>query len=150
MWWRFFLVKGGEFMKYEYPQITGGYRWNMMQRIEKEVGVKPTASGDSGGKTFVSFQNELTPEQKTLLDTLMANYPANPPVTTNTTFVIDDLWNRKQQIEATMGISYDIYYIESSPNSGIIDQIKIIFNKQLTNAEKNKVRNAYAGLIKEA
>jgi len=34
-------------MEYKYPQIdrTTGYAWNAMQRIEQEIGLKPTAMG---------------------------------------------------------------------------------------------------------
>src|SRR3990167_8614486 len=75
-------------MEYKYPQIdrSTGYAWNAIQRITQEVGIKPDAMGDSGGFTFVNFSRELTTEEKTILDALMASNPTLPPVSGGTKF----------------------------------------------------------------
>src|SRR3990167_1360155 len=75
-------------MEYKYPQIdrSVGYAWNAIQRIEQEVGIKPDAIGDSSGFTFVNFSRELTAQEKTALDTLMAANPTLPPTSGGTKF----------------------------------------------------------------
>lgn len=136
-------------MEYKYPQIdrTVGYAWNAMQRIERVVGLRPTATGDSGGFTFVNFSRELTEQEKSLLDSLMAENPTLPPTSTNTQFVIRDVWSQKSFIETQMGLPYQVFYSQSVPGSGVVDQIELHFNKVLTTQERNKIINEYAKLI---
>ncbi len=117
-----------------------------MQRILEETGVKPTASGDSSGSTFVSFATELTTEQKAKLDTLMTSDPNLPPPPKGSVFVIKDIWSQKSSIETSMGFPYRLYY-SSSQNNNVIDQIEIHFNKLLTTQERNKIISEYAKLI---
>lgn len=119
-----------------------------MERCRNEVGVNPTAAGDSEGATFVSFANELTEEQKAKLDALMADNPTNPPSTSGTTFVIRDIFSQKSDIATTMGKYYKVYYSESVPGSGNVDQVELHFDDVLTLTQKTKVRDAYAGLIR--
>lgn len=136
-------------MEYKYPPIdrTVGYAWNAVQRIEQEVGIKPDAIGDSSGSTFVNFSRELTAPEKTLLDALMASNPTLPPTNTNTKFVIRDVWSQKSFIETAMGLPYKVFYSQSVPGSGIVDQIEIQFGKVLTTQERNKIISEYAKLI---
>ena len=135
-------------MEYKYPQLdrTTGYAWNAMQRIEKEVGIRPTAFGDSAGSTFVNFSRELTTEEKTILDTLMAANPLLPPTTGGTKFLIRDVWNQKNLIETQMGFPYEVFY-SSSQGNGVIDQVELHFSKTLTTQERNKIIGEYAKLI---
>ena len=136
-------------MEYKYPQIdrTQGYAWNALERIEQEVGLRPTAIGDSSGATFVTFSRELTAPEKILLDALMASNPTVPPTSANTKFVIRDVWTQKSFIETAMGLPYKVFYSQSTPGSGIVDQIEIQFNKVLTTQERNKVISEYSKLI---
>ena len=135
-------------MEYKYPQIdrTTGYAWNAVQRIEQEVGLKPTAMGDSGGFTFVNFSRELTEGEKTLLDALMASNPTLPPVSGGTKFIIRDIWTQKTLIETQMGFPYKVFY-SSSQGNDVIDQVEIHFDQTLTTQQRNKIISEYAKLI---
>ena len=136
-------------MEYKYPQLdrTTGYAWNAMQRIEQEVGLRPTAMGDSSGQTFVNFSRELTTGEKTILDALMAGNPTLPPTSGGTRFVIRDIWSQKSFIETQMGFPYKVFYSQSVPGSGVVDQIEIVFDATLTTQQRNKVISEYARLI---
>jgi hypothetical protein len=135
-------------MEYKYPQIdrTTGYSWNAIQRIEQEVGIKPTAMGDSAGFTFVNFSRELAAQEKALLDALMASNPILPPTSGGTKFVIRDIWNQKDLIETQMGFPYKVFYSSSQGNS-VIDQIELHFDQNLTTQQRNKILSEYAKLI---
>jgi len=135
-------------MEYKYPQIdrTTGYAWNAMQRIEQEVGLKPTTMGDSGGFTFVNFSRELTEGEKTLLDALMASNPTLPPVSGGTKFIIRDIWTQKTLIETQMGFPYKVFY-SSSQGNDVIDQVELHFDQTLTVQQRNKIISEYAKLI---
>lgn len=136
-------------MEYKYPPIdrTTGYTWNAVQRIEQEVGIKPNAIGDSGGFTFVNFSRDLTAQEKTALDTLMASNPTLPPTTGGSKFVIRDIWSQKSTIETSMGLPYKVFYSQSVPGSGNVDQIEIHFSSALTTTQRNKIINEYGKLI---
>ena len=136
-------------MEYKYPQIdrTTGYAWNAMERIEQVVGLRPNAIGDSAGFTFVAFSRELTEQEKAFLDSLMASNPTLPPTNANTKFVIRDVWTQKSFIETAMGLPYKVFYSQSVPGSGVVDQIEIQFNKILTTQERNKIISEYGKLI---
>lgn len=134
-------------MEYKYPQVSGGYRWNMVQRIERSVGIKPTMTGDTGGFTVVNFSRELTAPEKALLDTLMADNPTLPPTPAGSRFVIRDVWNDKGAIQTAMGFPYKVFYSESVAGSGNIDQIELHFDQTLTTTQRNKILTEYAKLI---
>lgn len=135
-------------MEYKYQQLnrSTGYAWNAMQRIEQEVGLKPTAMGDSGGFTFVNFSRELTAQEKTALDALMASNPLLPPTTGGTKFVIRDVWNQKALIETQMGFPYKVFY-SSSQGNDVIDQVELHFDQNLTTPQRNRIISEYAKLI---
>ena len=136
-------------MEYKYTQIdrTVGYAWNAMQRIQEVVGLRPTVMGDTSGFTYVTFSRELTEQEKTLLDALMADNPTLPPTNTNTKFVIRDVWTQKSFIETAMGLPYKVFYSQSVPGSGVVDQIEIQFSKVLSTQERNKIISEYGKLI---
>jgi hypothetical protein len=136
-------------MKYTYPQINRniGYAWNMLQRCLNEVGIEPISTGDSGGVTFLQFSRELTPEEKTKLDVLMADNPTLPPNPKGSMFVIRDVWNQKNLIEGAMGFPYKVYYTESVPGSGNVDQVELHFESSLTTQQRNKIIAEYGKLI---
>jgi len=148
------LVKNENEYYYKYPQVIGGYRWNILKRCLKEVGVEPLYVGDMPENsilyTFVVFSAPLTAPQEAALNTLMSNNPQFPPSPgANTRFIIKDIYEFFDQFEADVGVGLDIYFSETVPGSGEINRIEIIANKAMTNAEKNKLRNAYSSLITE-
>jgi hypothetical protein len=140
---------------YDYPSaVAGGFRWNMIQRIEFEVGVVPESCWDSGGdvglRTFVQFTAALTVPQKAVLDLLMAGTPAQPPIPTGTRFKVKDLWERRAELSVALGRTIRIYYSESTPGSGVFDEIELhISGAALTNAQKNTLRNTFAAFCRE-
>lgn len=136
---------------YTYNHIVGGYRWNILQRIIVTIGIEPLGIGDTmvgeSMKTFVQFSTALSPANKSTLDTIMADNPQYPPSTSNTIGLITDIWNERAAFQTAIGLTYTIYYDESVRGSGNVNQIKLHFNKSLTNTEKNKVKSEYAKLI---
>lgn len=135
-------------MEYKYPQIdrTQGYAWNIRQRCINELGISPTGSGDSGGFTFINFAEELTAEQKTALDTLMASNPSVPTAAT-CRVKIGDMWNKLAAFNASSGASFRLYYTQSVPGSGVVDTLELHTATPLTNQQKSKVQTAYANLL---
>lgn len=134
-------------MRYYYPQVTGGYRWNMLQRIFNAIGMEPTGTGDIGGQTMLEFSRELTSTEKQKVDAIMSDNPTLPPTPVGSRFVIRDVWNQKAFFENAIGLPYQIYYSESVLGSGDVDQVEIHFATALTNTQKNKVLAEYAKLI---
>ena len=136
-------------MEYKYPPInrTQGFPWNAMERIGQTVGLRPTMVGDVAGFTVVQFSRELTIGEKTLLDTLMVGNPTLPPTPIGSRFVIRDVWTQKSFIETQMGFPYRVYYSQSTPGSGVVDQIEIHFDQDLTTQQRNKILTEYAKLI---
>ena len=136
-------------MEYKYTQIdrTVGYAWNAMERIEQTLGIRPTMIGDTGEFTVVNFSRELTESEKALLDALMAENPTLPPTPVGTRFVIRDIWSQKSFIETQMGFPYKVFYSQSTPGSGVVDQIEIHFDQSLTTQQRNKILTEYAKLI---
>ena len=102
-------------------------------RIARNVGVVPTGLNDSGSTTEVMFSAALTAPQKTALDALMTGANADViPTTTNTIYEVGTV----EAIRAASGLDCDFYPIGN-------DTIRIVFTKQLTNAEKNSLRGAF-------
>ena len=134
--------------EYKYPQIdrTVGYAWNLSQRILNEIGIKPTATGDSSGFTFLNFAEPLTTEQKTALDALMASNPSVPPTTT-CRVKIGDMWNKLAQFNASSGANFKLYYSQSVPGSGNVDTLELHTDAPLTAQQKTKVQDAYKNLL---
>lgn len=141
-------------MKYTYSQAQGCYRWNMVQRITQEVGLEPIQTGDyylsDGIKTIIEFTRELTSAEKTILDTLMANNPSNPPASVGTVFKISDIWEGLTAFNTKTGINFKLFYSESVPGSGKVDTIELHAPTVLTNTQKNKTKTDWAATIREA
>lgn len=135
-------------MRYTYPQVSaGGYRWNMLQRIFNAIGIEPISSGDTNGSTYLEFARDLTDPEQATVTAIMADNPTFPPQPIGTRYVIRDVWNQKAAFEAALGMSYQIYYSESVPGSGNVDQIEIHFPTALTSTQLTKVKTEYAKLI---
>ena|SRR3990167_8882427 len=136
-------------MEYKYPPIdrSVGFAWNAMERIEQTVGIRPTMVGDTGGFTVVNFSRELTIPEKALLDVLMASNPTLPPNLTGSKFIIKDIFNQKSTIGTAMGFPYKVYYSQSVPGSGNVDQVEIHFSSVLTTTQRNKVLSEFGKII---
>ena len=111
--------------RYYYSQVTGGYRWNMLQRISEVVGVVPTSSSDvavgEGMQTVIECATDLTALLKAQLDTLMASNPTQPPLAIGTVFKIKDIWENRDGLKASVGgLTFRIYFSESVLGSIIV------------------------------
>jgi hypothetical protein len=137
---------------YQYPQVTSGYRWNILERVKNEVGIEPINLSDVSISdvwyTVVSFDRELTAEEKTKLDTTMADNPGFPPTEpTNTVYNLKDIYETRLEFSTVLGnLPFFIYYNESTPGAGF-DRIQLHFKKGLSQAEKNKVKDEFSKLL---
>lgn len=140
-------------MTYQYPQVTSGYRWNILQRCINEVGVEPTNLSDISISdvwyTVVEFSRELTAQEKSNLDTLMVSNPGYPPTEpANTVYQILDIWETRGEFSTKLGnLQFNIYYNESVPGVSGFDRIQLHFKKALGSAEKNKVKDEHSKLL---
>lgn len=124
----------------------------MLQRIAHAVGLEPVGTSDcqSGDEweTCLTFERELTDEERAALDSVMADNPTFPPPSP-TRFVVRDVWNQREAIAEAIGVPYRIFYSQSVPD-GEVDQVELHFERALSDAEKQSVCNAYSRLIREA
>jgi hypothetical protein len=139
-------------MKYTYPQLRGGYRFNLLTRIEREIGMPAVGTYDAQENgawvTRAWFSRDLTADEKARLDALMAGSPTLPPQAA-TKFVIRDVWNQRATIGEAIGAPYTVYYSQSVPG-GEVDQVELHFDRPLSAGEKARVIQQYAALIREA
>lgn len=139
-------------MIYFYPQVTTGYRWNLLRRCQIALGLIPII-GDSEGQTFLEFEFELSPAQKLILDNVMATNPQNPPpfgVQLRIRDLYGDVVNGANFItfKAAVGLpDLNIFYVESIPNSGFFDQIALWNPTPITTEQENAIKQAYFNLF---
>lgn len=99
----------------------------------------PSGMAASGNQVYAYFAVGLTEIQKTNLDALMAAPSTNQiPTTINSTFTFDDLIDNRAEFNlalAPFGLSCTTWISRDSPY-----QAKIIFNKVLSNQDKNNIR----------
>jgi hypothetical protein len=131
---------------YYYPQVQGGYRWNLLQRCLHEVGIEPMGISDVGEQTVIQFSRELTALEKTKLDTLMADNPTFPP-STGVGLIIKDIWENFEAFKADCQLpGLRIFYTAAQPG-GAIDQIYLWHPTTLNTQQKNRVKTAYSNLF---
>jgi hypothetical protein len=137
-------------MTYEYPPVSG-YGWNLLQKISIALGVAENLIGisDNGEYTFIHINAEVTPSQKTQLDTIMASAnPCGVPANTgNTTYRIADIWSMRQWFYDQIGI-IPLFWFEQGNDDGSGEcYMYLQFPRALTNTEKNKIVNTYTKMI---
>ena len=142
-------------MQYYYPQVQGGYRWNLLAKCYYAIGRWPKNSGDiqisGANQTYLEFDPPLSEAEKTKIDAIMANpnTAALPsPNTNKTTFVVKDIWSYFQELLALIP-GAELYFDKSAPDKPDFDIIAVNLPKSLALAEKDAVKNWYAGLISE-
>lgn len=137
-------------MFYQYPQVQGGYRWNLLQRILNTIGIEPISVSDAQVDgvfyTFLAFSRELTAQEKVQVDAIMADNPTFPPSGT-VRVKIKDLWEKLADFRASSGLNVKLYFSESVPGSGVIDTLELHTDSPLTTQQKNKVQTAYNNLL---
>jgi len=140
---------------YLYPQVdrTQTFLWNITAELKFQTGLECTtsdvATGD-GIKTAFKFNQELTPQQKAILDALVAGGENYPVVLAETVFEIDDLWEQLTQVLTNMGLDPAQCRLRFGDMQGIKTmKMRLYCGKLLTKQEKSKVVDAYANLIRE-
>jgi hypothetical protein len=146
---------------YLYPQFDrlSGFIWNIVAEMERLTGIKcmtsDVATGD-GIQTAYHFDQELTAQQKTILDNLVAEGGAYPNAQAlETVFEIDDLWEQLSTILVNMGLNPaqarlrfgDIVLDEN--NIPRTTKMRLYCGKVLTKQEETKVLSTYASLIRK-
>lgn len=125
-------------VQYSYPKIMTGYRWNFLQRCKYELGIDKVGIGDMGEEeTVISFDEELTDEQKAILDNIMDNDPQNPNPEWDSVEIVDLEYAAKD-----MGLM--IFYVESVKGSGVYDRIKLCSK---TTIDRNKAKEEFSNLF---
>ena len=109
----------------------------------------PSGMSGSGSSVSVIMAAGLTATQKTNLDALMASASVNlVPTTVNSIFTFDDLIDNRAAFNtalAPFGLSCTTWVSRDFPY-----QAKIIFNKVLTNSDKNNIRAVLLQMWKQA
>lgn len=135
-------------MDYIFPQVVGGYRWNLLKRCLHEVGIEPSCVSDVGEKTIVQFDRALSDAEVEALDALMNDNPTYPPSNSGTVLTVDDIWEQFSAFKQNAGVDLKMYFSEKDPGSGNINQIELHSTEVLTQEQKDSIKTAYANLIK--
>lgn len=135
-------------MQYSYPKVEGGFRWNALKRCLNEIGIEPVSMCDVEESTFLSFDRELTAGEKSRLDALMQDDPQHPKKG-ETVMKIIDIWEQFDEFRKDVGLpELRLYYSETVPGSGVVDQIELQHPTPLTQEQTERVKQAYISLIK--
>lgn len=135
-------------MSYQYffPQVTTGYRWNLLKRCLYEMGVEPLSICDMNDQTVLEFHDELDAFQKDALEEIMKTDPQNANPEWDFVELLD--------IEAVIdmfreqtGIFVMPFYAESEKGSGVFDRIRLCVKGKLTDAQKLMLYTAYCNLF---
>lgn len=144
-------AKAQSIFQYDYPQVIGGYRFNMLQRIFKECGIWPLDCPDimidGVWRTVPTFDIALSAEQKSALDILMADNPTFPPTPTGTKFQAIDLYENRATLSTKWGKNFWVWWDESVRGSGSFDKVLLYFDDNLSIAQRNAVRTEYGNLL---
>ena len=119
---------------------------NVALAIERGLALLPDGMNGNNTNVIVTFNTPLTAPQKATLDTIMADSNVGQvPATANTVYVIDDFMDFRAQLKtqlAAFGLTFKIYLSGS--------QVTIVFDKVLTNSEKNNLKNIVLTYLKQA
>jgi len=140
------------------PLPSGGYTWNLLNKINMKIGKRPGTSTNSR-HTYIYFIEDLTPQEIADVDAIIGDgSTAKDPVefaTVNNRYIIKDLWEWRNEIEAELGFNVAITYRSSGTHGDRIDEI--VFQptdptyqaeKLLDNTDKRNIVSALEGLIR--
>lgn len=133
-------------MEYTY-QIPAGYDFLVvLLKVERIVGRLPEGFMSAASSVTLTFNPDITPAQKTSLDTLMARTDVGviPPNPGNTNYVFKDPLDWRSNFRTLAGLDFEIYPITNQPGGW---SYEIQFNRPLNNADKNKLQNCWASWI---
>ena len=91
----------------------------------------------------MEFDRQLTAEQETSLNAIMADSPEFPPANAGTKFEQLDLYENRALLTTKFNLSFQVYY--SCDGSKIF----VFFGKTLTQGEKNTVNSEFSKLLSE-
>ena len=139
---------------YSYPINFSGISSNIWNNCRWSLGILPVSTSlaqeDNLTKLYISFDNELSAQNKSILDNLITGSgpgcgyaPLGSPK-----FIITDIWEKYAQFTGNCGIGFKLYYGQSVPSqTGIFDQLLLYADNNLTTNQKNKTSTEYGKLI---
>lgn len=112
------------------------------------LGIRPSLMADVDGQTIIEFSQEISVEQESQLNQILAaGDPERPPLGT-CRFRIGDLAEHMEILNSAAGTRLWIYYAESVPGSGKFDIIELHSERPLSSAEAGGVIYRYQSLIR--
>lgn len=137
---------------YQFPKLSG-FRGNIIQKISLELNIPESKIyiSDDIKNTYVGFNvNNITEQQKTLLNNIMQNNPSSIPVDKNKPiYKIKDIWKMRNWLAEQIGVPFKVWFDEEKPDGYSECNIYIQFDRPLTLIEKTKIINVYRNLISE-
>jgi hypothetical protein len=144
--------------EYRYPKINAsGFRWHIIYKFWLLTGVQVHTMYDTANQTIFRFESELTTEQETTLASLATDpdpFSPDSPITlddTNQTFFIRDLFGSKSWFVEWIdsmgipGLVATMWFVSTGDHGTRKDGILVKFNKILTQQDRKKIEEAYAG-----
>lgn len=135
---------------YYYPQVQNcSYRWNLLQKIYKNLGVWPVDCPDVqlNGIWYTAprFDVVLSPSQITALNAIFAEpAPCDPPTATGTRYKFIDIYENRGLLGQKWGLTnFWIWYGAGG------SEVYIYFDNVLTTGQKNKVNSDFASFFQE-
>jgi len=108
------------------PLPTGGYTWNLLNKINMKIGKWPGTSTNSR-HTYINFIEDLTAQEISDVDAVIGDgSTAKDPVvfpTADNKFILKDVWEWKDEIEAACGFNVAITYRSGGTHGDRIDEI---------------------------
>ena len=140
-----------------YPPLPDGYRWNILQKIYLKIGKWP-GSATTSSETIFNFIEDLSAQEITDVDDLIGDgSTCQDPIKfgiINNTYILKDVYEYRDQLEADAGYNIAITYRSSGTISGTVyDEIVLQPTdptyqavKILTNPQKNALASAVENL----
>ena len=125
---------------YTYPRATGDYSWNINSKCREAIGREPISRMGMGGNTILTFDPPLSAGDETLISAVMNGpNPANAIIEViNNSYVIKDLAEVLDELEAEIGFPVYITYFKSVPEAPRVDRIKLTFGGRLMTQQNKK------------
>lgn len=122
----------------------------MLQRVRYAIGRFPNSSCDVRDNTVLTFVPPLSVGEEALVAAIMADDPTHPPTPVGTVLYVTDIYERLAEFSAATGVTWQIFFDESTPGSGFVDRIVLQADSILPTSVKNKVKTEFSKLINEA
>lgn len=144
--------------KLTYPPLPDGYRWNLLNKIHMKTSYWPGTSTTTS-ETKLNFIEDLTAQEITDVDTIVGDgSTCQDPVIfamINNKYIIKDVWEWRDQVEADAGFQVAITYRSSGLKGDALDEIVVQptdptyqAERIMTNPQKNNLLGALEDLIR--